>query len=116
MKTLIHVDESAKWELALQNARNMLNYGAQVGMEFEIEIVANGEAVRELKEETARADGRYDTIRDLALDGVRFAACRNALGGYEIRESSLIPFVEVVAAGLVELVKKQHDGYAYIKP
>jgi uncharacterized protein len=116
MKTLIHVDELKKWDLALTNARNMLDYGDQVGMNFEIEIVANSEAVRELQEAQAQADDRYDRIRDLALETVKFMACRNALAGYEIRESSLIPFVEVVPSGVVEIAKKQHEGFAYIKP
>lgn len=116
MKALIHVDESKKWELALKNARNVMSYAEQVGEDFMLEIVANSEAVRELKEDVAREKGWYEIIRDLALDTVKFVVCRNALAGYEIRESSLIPFVEVVPSGAAELIKKQHDNYAYIKP
>ena len=116
MKAVIHVDETKKWDLALTNAANIMRYGEQTGMDFTIEIVANSEAVKDLREEQARKDGRYDTIRDLALDTVKFAACRNALANAGIRESTLIPFVEVIPSGAVELIKKQQEGFAYIKP
>ena len=116
MKAVIHVDESKKWDLALKNAGNIMQYGEQTGTDFTIEVVANGEAVKDLCEEQAKKDGRYDTILDLALDTVKFTACRNALAGAGIRESALIPFVEVVPAGAVELIKKQQEGFAYIKP
>ena len=101
MKTVIHVDDPEKWELALTNAGNIIKYGEQTGTDFRIEIVANGAAVENLREDRARADGRYDAIRDLALDTVKFAACRNALAAAGIREGSLIPFIEVVPSGAV---------------
>ncbi|WP_243165110.1 DsrE family protein [Christensenella tenuis] len=116
MKAVIHVDESKKWDLALTNAENIMRYGEQTGTDFNIEIVANSEAVKDLREDEAREAGRYDTVRDLALDTVKFTACRNALASAGIRESTLIPFVEVVPSGAVELIKKQHEGFAYIKP
>ena len=116
MKTVIHVDDPEKWELALTNAGNIIKYGEQTGTDFRIEIVANGAAVENLREDRARADGRYDAIRDLALDTVKFAACRNALAAAGIREGSLIPFIEVVPSGAVDLIRRQKEGYAYLKP
>lgn len=116
MKTVIHVDEPGKWDLALENARNIIKYGERTGVDFRIEIVANGDAACSLCEDRARAEERYDAIRDLALDTVKFVACQNALAARDIRESSLIPFVEVVPAGIVELIRRQEEGYAYLKP
>ncbi len=115
MKTLLHIDDSEKWGIALGNARNLVKYAEQTGLVFELEIIANGKAVEELAEDKSRQDGLYAEIEDLALETVKFAACRNALNRYEIKESSLIPFVEVVPAGIAEITKKQHDGFAYMK-
>ncbi|MEG1474038.1 MAG: DsrE family protein [Christensenella sp.] len=116
MKAIFHVNESIKWNAALANVGNLIRYSEQTGVETEVEIVVNGDAVRELQENRARDNGRYDAIRELALEAVKFIACRNALAEAGIRESSLIPFVEVAASGIAELVKKQQEGFAYIKP
>ena len=48
--------------------------------------------------------------------GVHFIACRNSLVGNKIDEKLLPNFVEVVPSGVTELIKKQAEGYAYIKP
>jgi intracellular sulfur oxidation DsrE/DsrF family protein len=48
--------------------------------------------------------------------GVQFVACRNSLVGNKIDEKVLPGFVKVVPAGVTELIKKQSEGYAYIKP
>ena len=116
MKVLIHVDESAKWKLALGNAKNLLKYGEETGKEYIVEILANSEAVRELAAAKAKKEGLFGDMEDLAIQAVVFAACRNALKANSIMASSLIPFVEVVPAGIAEIVDKQEDGYAYVKP
>ncbi|HHY41379.1 MAG TPA: hypothetical protein GX514_00790, partial [Thermoanaerobacterales bacterium] len=40
----------------------------------------------------------------------------NALAAHGIQKENIIEFVDVVPAGVLELVKKQNEGYAYIKP
>lgn len=112
-KVIFHIDEINKWKLLLGNVVNLLN-----GMPDDkvyVEILANSEAVR-----------YYDTNQDLHADistmeslnkkGVRFTACNNALRSYDIKKDGIISFVDVVPAGVVELVKKQSEGYLYIKP
>jgi hypothetical protein len=43
-------------------------------------------------------------------------ACNNLLIGVNIQRSELLPFVNVVPIGVKELIEKQLDGFAYIKP
>ena len=54
----------------------------------------------------------------VAVIGAGLAGCEAAwaLANAGIRESTLIPFVEVIPSGAVELIKKQQEGFAYIKP
>ena len=52
----------------------------------------------------------------MKLKGVKFVACNNALNIFDIKKENVIHFVGIVPAGVVELVKKQREGYAYIKP
>lgn len=112
MKVIFHVDENEKWQLCLGNVRNMLNYGKENKTVFEIEILANSEAVGKFKK-----GSEWETaMRDLLQNGVTLAACQNALNAQKIAKDDLIDHVTVVPAGVVELVIKQSEGFAYIKP
>jgi len=55
-------------------------------------------------------------IFDLAKKGVRFLVCNNSLLKSNIDPAELLPVIEVVPAGIVELVRLQHEGFAYVKP
>ena len=43
-------------------------------------------------------------------------ACRNALKAHDLEEVKLPAFVKGVSGGITELVKKQAEGFTYIKP
>ncbi len=43
MKTVLHIDEAKKWPLTLGNAKNMVKYAEEMGIDFDLEIVANDE-------------------------------------------------------------------------
>ncbi len=111
-KVIYHVDENEKWQLCLSNVRNMLSYGKENKTAFEIEILANSVAVLKLKKESEWES----VIHELLEDGVVIAACQNALNAQKIMKEDLIEQIIVVPAGVVELVIKQNDGFAYIKP
>ena len=55
-------------------------------------------------------------MTDLALTGVQFSACNNALNGLGIAKEQLPEYVQIVPSGVLHLIEKQHQGYAYIKP
>ena len=64
----------------------------------------------------AQADELEEKMAALAKEGILFTACGNALKANQLNAEELYPFVEVVSAGVVELAKRQAEGYAYIKP
>lgn len=80
----------------------------------QIEVLANSEAVSFYIDVTSNGD--VSLMQELSKAGIRFAACNNALKGMGIAREQLLPFVEVVPIGVLELIEKQNRGYAYIKP
>jgi intracellular sulfur oxidation DsrE/DsrF family protein len=47
--------------------------------------------------------------------GVHFVACENAMRAHHILKADLLPGVTSVPSGVVELVRRQEAGYAYVK-
>lgn len=121
LKTLIHVNEPERWPVAVGNIVNLLN---DVGdHNVELVVVSNGAGVKgyiSCEEGSGVCiPGAMDFLKkmeELSTRGVKFLACRNALKANNINEKDLPPFVEVVPAGMTELIKRQSQGYAYIKP
>ncbi|CZR02244.1 Hypothetical protein Tpal_2729 [Trichococcus palustris] len=107
-RVIFHIDETAKWSLNLGNARNLLHALENVSLE----ILANSEAVQGYLD-----DSLSEQIQSLQAKGVRFVACGNAVKKFRIAEKSLTDKkIEVVPAGIAELVLRQEEGYSYIRP
>ena len=115
MQVLFHIDERERWEITLNNLEAMSNHARETSGAFVVEVVANGAAVADLQEKEAKRSGRCERLARLGT-AIRFCACGNALRNLEIPADALLPFVEVVPAGVVEIAERQHAGYAYIKP
>ena len=126
MKLLVHVNESEKWPAAVGNIANFLT---DVGDEnAEVIVVANGAGVRGyLRGGPPQAERQGDVCivvtgdsaaatEGLEKRGVLFIACANALRAQHIEAGSLPAFVRVVPAGVTEIVKRQAEGFAYVKP
>ena len=54
-------------------------------------------------------------IHKLESSHVHFIACGNAMRKQHLEASDLVAGSEVVPAGIVEVVKKQEQGWSYIK-
>jgi hypothetical protein len=115
MKVLFHVNEAERWGIALANITNLIKDVGQGNAE--VVVLANGPSVSAY----AYSD-KVETMEMLAEKGVQFLACRNSLkkmcaeGTVCINEEALPAFVKVIPAGITELVRRQHEGYAYGKP
>ena len=44
-----------------------------------------------------------------------FAACENTMRKKKVTKEPLLPFVTTVDSGVAEVVRKQEEGWAYIK-
>lgn len=112
-KVIFHIDELGKLKLLLDNVSNLLD--AIDNKSYHIEVLANGEAVK-YYDTTQNIDADIDTLEKLANRSVEFIACNNALRANHIDKDSLLKFVGIVPAGVLELIEKQNEGYAYIRP
>ena len=112
-KVIFHIDEINKWKLLLKNVSNLLN--TTNNEKFYIEVLANSEAVK-YYDTNEDIDADICTMESLNKKGVAFVACNNALMAYNIEKNNIFQFVDIVPVGVFELVKKQSEGFAYIKP
>lgn len=98
------------WNLALNNAKNVQQeLGAQ---NADIEIVAYGPGIGMLKFDSVVAN----RIDEAVGNGVRIVACENTMTALKLSRDDMLASAGYVRAGVIELMKKQKEGYAYIRP
>jgi hypothetical protein len=56
-----------------------------------------------------------DRIAAALKRGVHIYACQNSMRGYHLEQADLAPGVGTVPSGVVELIRRQHAGYAYVR-
>ena len=112
----LHLDarDPAILGLVLRNAENYLN--GLPGETFQLDVVANGGGATLFAAEGADIAELKARASALMARGVRFKICANALAENGIAHDRLWPGCVVVPAGLVEVVRLQREGFAYIKP
>ena len=102
--------DPGKWNLALNNARN---FQADLGVKnVEIEIVAYGPGIGMLKSDSVVGNRVGE-----ALDaGVKIVACENTMRGQKLAKPDMLGGVGYVGAGVVEIMQRQQQGWAYLRP
>lgn len=113
-KVVFRVDSNdpERMNMALNNISNLLK--DPFGKDATIYLPANGQAVRQFEKRAALSTAAR--IAELQDKGVRFLLCSNSLAALELGHDQLVEGCEVVPAGVVELVRLQQEGCAYIKP
>ena len=102
--------DTAKWNLALNNAKNIQQaYGAD---KVDIEIVTYGPGIGMLKMDSVIAN----RIEEAKQSGVAIVACQNTMKGMKLTSDDMLLNTSYVPSGVVEIIKKQKEGYAYIRP
>jgi uncharacterized protein len=111
-KVVVQMSEAdpAKWNLALNNVRNLqADLGAA---NIDIELVAYGPGIGMLK-----ADSPVGNRVDEALGaGVKVLACENTMRGAKLTPTDMLGKVGYVPSGVVEITQKQMQGWAYLRP
>lgn len=102
--------DAGKWNLALNNAKNVQqSYGAD---KIDIEIVVYGPGIGMLKADSVVAS-RVDEAKEA---GVAIVACENTMKGMKLTKNDMLPNTSYVPAGIVEIIKKERAGYVYVRP
>ncbi|GAB3448794.1 DsrE family protein [Massilia solisilvae] len=109
-KVVIQVSDADphKWNLTLNNARNA---AADLGKDTVIEIVVFGPGIGMLKagsEVGAR-------ITEAAAAGIKLVACQNTMRALHLEPKDMLPEAGYVPSGVGELIRRQHEGYAYLR-
>jgi uncharacterized protein len=111
-KLILQVSDAdpGKWNLALNNAKNVQNdLGAA---NVDVEIVAYGPGIGMLKAESPVGN----RVGDALAAGVKVVACENTMHGQKLTKADMLDKIDYVPAGVTELMQKQQQGWAYVRP
>jgi intracellular sulfur oxidation DsrE/DsrF family protein len=102
--------EAGKWNLALNNASN-----AQKSLgkdKVDIEIVVFGPGINMLKADSTASNRIDQAIKN----GVKIVACENSMTNFKLAKADMNPNISYVPGGVVELMRLQKAGWAYVRP
>jgi len=102
--------DASKWNLALNNARNLQSDLGESNVE--IEIVAYGPGIGMLKLDSP-VGNRIGEARDA---GVKVMACENTMKAQKLGRADMLNGIGYVGAGVVEIMQRQQEGWAYLRP
>ena len=112
LRVVVQVSEAdpARWNLVLNNVKNLQDdLGAA---NVTVEVVAYGPGIGMLKLDAASNSHVADAIKA----GVQVAACENTMRNQKLARADMHPDVGYVPAGVVEIVKRQQEGWVYLRP
>ena len=103
-------NDPGKWNLALNNARNVQ---ADLGKDnVQIEIIAYGPGLDMLKAESKVADRLAGALDD----SIGLIACENTMNNTKVTRAQMYEGIAYVQAGVTHIMKRQREGWAYIRP
>ena len=103
-------ENAEEWQNILNNVENLQN--AFWPERTAIEVVAHDKGLGLLLNQDNALEER---LRMLAERGVVLAACENTMRLRHIEKDELLPFAIIVDSGVAEIIRRQADGWAYLK-
>lgn len=98
------------WNEVFGNFRNIQR---ELGPEnVRIELVVYDQAMGMLKDDSLVAE----KVSNALADGVKIVACMNSMNAQGLKKDDMLNGIDYVQAGIVELIKLQAAGWAYIRP
>ncbi len=112
-RVLFELDEAASCKIdgVLANVRNLQAEMASEGLE--LELVAHADGIEVLYRAPNRQAG---AIRELAGQGVRFAACHTTMTSRGVTDEDILEVAQIVPSGVAEIVRRQAEGWQYVHP
>lgn len=103
-------NDPAKWSLALSNAQNVqLDLGKG---NVRIELVAYGPGLDMLKAESRVADRLAGALDE----NVGLIACENTMITTKVTKDDMYSGIAYVKTGVSHIMKRQREGWAYVRP
>jgi uncharacterized protein len=96
-------DDQKIWETLLNNVENVRK---ELGAKTQMEVVVHGNGIGLLLK---KSNFQKERIQKQTKEGV------NTMKRKKVGRSDIYDFVGTVPAGLAEIIRKQQEGWAYIK-
>lgn len=106
----VSIDDVKAWDAVLNNIDNLRNaFGPGATT---VGLVAHGGGLGML---LGSNQAQAERMGRLAGDGVVLAACENTMRRKKVSRADLLPFATTVDSGVAEVVRKQEEGWSYVK-
>lgn len=103
-------NDKAKWNVVLNNATAVQqNVGAK---NIDVEIVVWGPGINMLKMESVVGN----RVEELFDKGIKVVACETTMHDSKLSASDMLSKIGYVRGGVIELMQKQQQGWAYVRP
>ena len=110
----VTIDGVEKWLGALRNVDNVQK--ALGGKTTKIEVITHGKGVGMLLAKSSAENAELKSaLEKLHAAGVVFAACENTMKREKLEKKDLVELSTTVDSGVSEVIRKQEEGFAYIK-
>ncbi len=119
-RLVIHVDDNdpKRMNMALNNAANIDKYYKDKGEEVIMEIVVYGPGLHMLRADTSPVKDRVLSFAQ-NFDNISFRACGNTHRKMSSAAGASVPLLSnavMVPSGVVHLIERQEEGWAYVRP
>jgi intracellular sulfur oxidation DsrE/DsrF family protein len=106
----VTVNDEHVWNEVFGNFRNIQR---ALGPEnVAIEMVVYGDGIAMLRDDSLVPN----KVEEALEEGVKIVACENTMKAQNISRDTMLPNIGYVEAGIVELIKLQQAGWAYVRP
>lgn len=103
-------DDAQKWYLTLSNAKNVQQALGKGNVQIEVLVWGPGLGMVVLETEMA------NEIDEAVGRGVKIIACENTMIGRRLARADMYPSISYVKTGVLHLMKRQRQGWAYVRP
>lgn len=113
---LTHADQAVAGEL-LDEVENMLQAYQADGLPLRVEVVSHSDGLDLLRERLSQHKSRIMAMAERYAN-LTFVACKNTMDRLQVEqgvEVRLIPGAEVIDSGVNHVVKRQREGWSYIR-
>lgn len=119
VKVLFHVntDDRGRMSETLDEVESALKFYRQSGQRARVEVVANGSGLDLLRADASPYPYRVQRLLR-EYDNLKFVACQNTIDRLKRERgitAQLLPGVVVIDSGVAEIMRRQQEGWAYIR-
>lgn len=98
------------WNQALNVVRNVQQSYGKDNVDVELVVFGNGAGMLQFDSPLA------NRIDDTLASGANVYMCENTMQGRKLTRKDMLPKIGYVKAGVIEIVEKQKQGWAIVRP